>query len=352
MALFLVPLMLFAAVPAQASTTGEYQEELKRIEAERESLKGQIETADRKERVELTIEDNKLAGYETAYEKAIEYAQDQEKTMLAYASGNMSAVLDKGVPSQFIPIYQAAGEKYGVEWFLLASIHKIETNFSSLSNMISYAGAVGHMQFMPPTWEAYGVDGNGDGQRDPWNVTDAIYGAANYLAASGAAAGKVKEAVFAYNRADWYVEEVLSVAAAYKEAYSIGSGLPVVEVGKRWVNNSVYVFGGGRNQRDISRGYFDCSSFVHWAFKQTGQELGPLTSVSTETLKHLGKAIDPAAVQPGDLVFFDTYKIDGHVGIYIGDGLFIGAQSSTGVAVEDMTTGYWKEKFNGRIKRL
>lgn len=352
MSLLLVPLVLLAAVPVQASSIGEYKEEAARIQSEREVLKEQMADADRKEMVELTIEDNKLASYEKAYNQAVEYAQQEQSKLLSYAAGNMSAVLDKGVPSQFIPIYQAAGEKYGVEWFLLASIHKIETNFSSLSNMISYAGAIGHMQFMPGTWAAYGVDGNGDGQKDAWNVTDAIYGAANYLAASGASSGKVKEAVFAYNRADWYVEEVLSVAATYKEAYSIGSNLPVVEVGKRWINNSVYVFGGGRNQRDISRGYFDCSSFVHWAFKQTGQELGPLTSVSTETLKHLGKAIDPAAVQPGDLVFFDTYKIDGHVGIYIGDGLFIGAQSSTGVAVEDMTTGYWKEKFNGRIKRL
>ncbi|WP_252314401.1 NlpC/P60 family protein [Sinobaca sp. H24] len=36
------------------------------------------------------------------------------------------------------------------------------------------------------------------------------------------------------------------------------------------------------------------------------------------------------------MVFFDTYKLDGHVGIYIGDGQFIGSQSSTGVAIESM----------------
>lgn len=36
----------------------------------------------------------------------------------------------------------------------------------------------------------------------------------------------------------------------------------------------------------------------------------------------------------------------------MGDGKFIGAQSSTGVGIVDMIEGYWKEKFNGRVKGL
>jgi len=117
-------------------------------------------------------------------------------------------------------------------------------------------------------------------------------------------------------------------------------------------NHSVYIFGGGRNQSDIARGRFDCSSFVHWAFKEVGVDLGPLNSTSTETLKHLGETVSPSDLKPGDLVFFDTYKTDGHVGIYIGNGKFIGAQTSTGVAIADMTQGYWEESFNGRVKRI
>lgn len=105
-------------------------------------------------------------------------------------------------------------------------------------------------------------------------------------------------------------------------------------------------------ESDIARGRFDCSSFVHWAFAQVGVDLGPLTSTSTETLKHLGKPVSPDEMQPGDLVFFDTYKTDGHVGIYMGYGKFIGAQTRTGGSIVDMTHGYWKEKFNGRVKRL
>ena len=92
---------------------------------------------------------------------------------------------------------------------------------------------------------------------------------------------------------------------------------------------------------------------MHWAFAQVGVDLGPLTSTSTETLKHLGKPIQASEMQPGDLVFFDTYKRDGHVGIYIGNGKFIGAQSSTGVAIADMSPGtYWSDVFNGRVKRI
>ena len=42
------------------------------------------------------------------------------------------------------------------------------------------------MQFLPPTWDAYGVDGNGDGRKNRYDPRDAIPGAANYLKASGA----------------------------------------------------------------------------------------------------------------------------------------------------------------------
>lgn len=132
------------------------------------------------------------------------------------------------------------------------------------------------------------------------------------------------------------------------------SGVDVVDVGKVWIGKSKYVFGGGRSESDVSKGRFDCSSFVHWAFKQVGVNLGPLGSTSTETLKNLGTAIPASKMQPGDIIFFDiaSYKKDGHVGIYMGGGKFIGCQGSTGVAVVDMNSGWWKGKFNGRVKRI
>ncbi|MBV7504510.1 C40 family peptidase [Bacillus sp. sid0103] len=122
----------------------------------------------------------------------------------------------------------------------------------------------------------------------------------------------------------------------------------VINAGNKYVGNSVYVFGGGRNKYDVARGRFDCSGFVHWAFSQAGIEIG----TSTSTIKDDGRQVSPQNIQPGDLVFFDTYKKDGHVGIYLGDGKFIGSQSSTGVAVADMTKGYWKNAFKGRVIRI
>ncbi|MQA76436.1 MAG: transglycosylase SLT domain-containing protein, partial [Solirubrobacterales bacterium] len=95
-----------------------------------------------------------------------------------------------------------------------ASIHRIESGFGALNDEISTAGAVGHMQFLPETWNAYGVDANHDGRTDPHDPADAIHGAANYLRASGAP-GDWYGALFTYNNADWYVDEVLLWAGLY-----------------------------------------------------------------------------------------------------------------------------------------
>ena len=119
------------------------------------------------------------------------------------------------IPPFLLPIYQACGSEYGIPWQILAAINRIETAFGT-NLSVSYAGAMGWMQFMPGTWEAYGVDANGDRQRDPYNPVDAICSAANYLEASGYAEDP-SQAIFAYNHADWYVEDILTNARAYSE---------------------------------------------------------------------------------------------------------------------------------------
>ncbi len=70
------------------------------------------------------------------------------------------------------------------------------------------------MQFLPSSWEAFGLDANGDGRKDPYNPVDAICAAANYLKVAGGAEN-LYDAIFAYNHADWYVQEVLLYARAY-----------------------------------------------------------------------------------------------------------------------------------------
>jgi murein DD-endopeptidase MepM/ murein hydrolase activator NlpD len=115
---------------------------------------------------------------------------------------------------QLLPIWQGAGQAYGIPWSVLAAINKVESDFGR--NMgPSSAGAIGWMQFMPDTWAQWGTDANGDGVADPWDPTDAIYSAARYLAASGGQ-GDIAGAVFAYNHAQWYVDEVLQLAQQYE----------------------------------------------------------------------------------------------------------------------------------------
>ena len=78
---------------------------------------------------------------------------------------------------QLLGLWQRAGAAYGVPWQVLAAINKIESNFGR--NMgPSSAGAIGWMQFMPSTWERWGVDANGDGAADPWSAEDAVNAAA------------------------------------------------------------------------------------------------------------------------------------------------------------------------------
>ncbi len=117
------------------------------------------------------------------------------------------------IPPFLLPIYQACGTEYGVPWQVLASINRIETAFGTNLN-VSSAGALGWMQFIPSSWRAYGVDANEDGRKDPYNPVDAICAAGRYLKAAGAEED-LRDAIFAYNHADWYVDEVLLYANQY-----------------------------------------------------------------------------------------------------------------------------------------
>jgi murein DD-endopeptidase MepM/ murein hydrolase activator NlpD len=118
--------------------------------------------------------------------------------------------------AQLLSIWQRAGAAYGISWEVLAAINKIESNFGR--NMgPSSAGAIGWMQFMPDTWLRWGTDANGDGIADPWNAEDGIFSAARYLAAAGGRQD-IRRGVFAYNHADWYVNEVLQLSQLFGAA--------------------------------------------------------------------------------------------------------------------------------------
>jgi soluble lytic murein transglycosylase-like protein len=116
-----------------------------------------------------------------------------------------------------VGIYRNAGYQYGIDWRVLAAINRVETNFGHNTH-VSSAGAVGWMQFLPSTWRRWGVDASGDGVADPYDPQDAIFSAARYLDAAGARTD-LRRAIFAYNHADWYVNEVLAIAASIPDTY-------------------------------------------------------------------------------------------------------------------------------------
>lgn len=115
-------------------------------------------------------------------------------------------------PKEFRPVYMAAAKQFNIPWQLIEAVHEVESGKSGSTDTNSYAGAQGPMQFMPGTWRGYAVDGNGDGQSDITDVTDAIYTGANYLAKSGADEGRIDDALFNYNHSTSYVEKVKTIA--------------------------------------------------------------------------------------------------------------------------------------------
>jgi hypothetical protein len=113
--------------------------------------------------------------------------------------------------------YIAAAAKYdlgGNGYAYLAAINKIETGFGT--NMAtSSAGAIGWMQFEPATFAEYAVSVTNPGKpADPDDPQDAIYSAANMMHADGAPSHWSK-AIYAYNHAAWYVQEVEQAAASF-----------------------------------------------------------------------------------------------------------------------------------------
>lgn len=126
------------------------------------------------------------------------------------------------VPAGYRALYgRAAATCPGLPWTILAGVGAVESSHGQSTAVgvhsgENFAGARGPMQFLAATWAAYGTDGDGDGDRDVYDPADAVFGAANYLCANGA--GEVttlRNAVWHYNHADWYVDLVLELAGRY-----------------------------------------------------------------------------------------------------------------------------------------
>jgi cell wall-associated NlpC family hydrolase len=221
------------------------------------------------------------------------------------------------VPPAYLQLYLAAGSAYGIPWQVIAGIGKVECDHGRLPHPActehaeeNSAGAGGPMQFLASTWAEYGVDANDDGTADRWDPADAIYGAANYLRASGAPTA-LREAIFAYNHSRQYVDEVLHWASVYETqtagkvtgaaAKAVSYALAQLGVAYRW---------GGETPSG-----FDCSGLAQAAYQTAGIALPRTAQQQFDAGPHIAP---DEPLRPGDLVFFGhgTSSVT-HVGIVV-----------------------------------
>jgi hypothetical protein len=125
-------------------------------------------------------------------------------------------------PASYLQLFQESAARYcpGLSWTVLAAIGQIESGFGA--NMgPSSAGALGPMQFLPSTWQVWGTTAFGEaGPPNIMDPYDAVPSAARLLCANGAGSpSSLRGAIFAYNHATWYVNEVLALAQQYARDY-------------------------------------------------------------------------------------------------------------------------------------
>lgn len=97
------------------------------------------------------------------------------------------------------------------------------------------------------------------------------------------------------------------------------------------------------------RGGFDCSGFTSYLYRKKGLSLPHSARAQFQGGQH----VDKSDMKAGDLVFFHTVtKGISHVGMYVGNGRFVHASSrrSGGVRVDNLNSGYYRERFRGARK--
>jgi cell wall-associated NlpC family hydrolase len=229
------------------------------------------------------------------------------------------------IPAAYLTLYQAAALRCPMPWTILAAVGQVESD-QGRDPGPSATGAIGPMQFEPATWARWGVDGDGDGKKDPRDPADAIPAAADYLCSLGVAKNP-HDALVAYNCGNdgatcqtasaGYAATVLAIAATY------GSTTGTSPVAQQAVQVALaqlgtrYVWGG-----ESSAG-FDCSGLVQFSYAKAGLTLPRTAQQQYDATSHLP---DDAEPQAGDLVFFGAGpKAVDHVGISLGDGRMVDA---------------------------
>ncbi|MFG2656914.1 NlpC/P60 family protein [Streptomyces sp. NPDC048425] len=265
----------------------------------------------------------------------------------AAASPSKHALAD--IPRVMLALYQrAAPECEGLSWTILAAIGKVETDHGRHPTMISSAGAVGPMQFLPSTFKAYAhpVPPGGKNPPTPWDPVDAVYAATRMLCANGAKNGRnLRSAIFSYNHANWYVDKVLKIAAGYETAVPTPTATAAKAVAfARAQLGQPYLWGGDA----AAEGGFDCSGLTQAAYHTAGISIPRVAQAQYTAGPHL-PAKSPLA--PGDLLYFSTNAAHiTHVGIYSAPGRMIDAPHPGAVVRETAFDPTTRADFQGATR--
>lgn len=225
----------------------------------------------------------------------------------------------------------------------------------------AYDRAVGPMQFIPSTWEGpSGVDGNGDGVKDPNNAVDAALGTALYLCGTGTSdlsdEAQLRTAILRYNHSGEYADKVTGYIRQYDQlaptattgGNDVGGTAGAVIAAALKAQGTPYVWGGGNIHGPTGGGY-DCSGLLVYAFYQGARITLPRTS---QTMRGVGTGVSRSEMQPGDLIVINNDGNWGHVGLYLGGGKMVHAPRP-GKTVETavVSTGYWTH-YGWDIRRV
>ncbi|WP_137791014.1 NlpC/P60 family protein [Bacillus sp. E(2018)] len=151
-----------------------------------------------------------------------------------------------------------------------------------------------------------------------------------------------KSAVMSFQRAKGLTADGIAGRNTFNKlgVYNVNNAY-LVDYAKRF-QGTPYVWGG------TTTSGFDCSGYINYVFKNSHNIILPRTV--KEMWNQTGFRVSGQGI--GDLVFFSTTDSGAsHMGIYVGNGKFIHAGSSTGVTISDMNNTYWKPRYLG-TKRL
>ncbi|MER5935494.1 bifunctional lytic transglycosylase/C40 family peptidase [Streptomyces sp. NPDC002054] len=266
--------------------------------------------------------------------------------MMTGAGGRAVNLAKGAVPAAYQPLVQKWGNLCpALNPALLAAQLYQESGWKP--NAVSHADARGIAQFIPGTWAMYGVDGDGDGDRDIWDPNDAIPSAATYdcalakdvrdvpgdvvnnmLAAYNAGPYRVIKAggVPSIRETQGYVKTIRSLEKSF--AAPVGRVAPSQQAAgaiyfAQKQLGTPYLWGGEGGVEDNGR--FDCSGLTQAAYETVGIRLPRVANDQYNAGEHPARN----ELLPGDLVFFSDDLTNSrairHVGLYVGGGYMINA---------------------------